>query len=286
MALSEKFLDGTGLSQVWSKMTENFTAKEEGKGLSENDYTDAEKAKTLYKNQTPSTVEVGGIPKGYVPPSSGVEAVEMLDKLLHAYVAPQVTAVAAPTNGGVFEIGTSKTVTSVTVNITLGSAAITKIEVKDGSSVLGSLTSGITAGANSVPLDSELTISSAKQLSVVVTDAENKMVTVNTGAFSFVSPYYYGAVAANAAVDESLVTGTTKDVKAKGNKTYNYTCNNQRMLFAYPKSYGNLSKILDKNSFDVTGTFTCTEVNVGGVAYNVYVNEASTVSAFRMTFNY
>ena len=146
MALSEKFLDGTGLSQVWSKMTENFTAKEEGKGLSENDYTDAEKAKTLYKNQTPSTVEVGGIPKGYVPPSSGVEAVEMLDKLLHAYVAPQVTAVAAPTNGGVFEIGTSKTVTSVTVNITLGSAAITKIEVKDGSSILGSLTSGITAG--------------------------------------------------------------------------------------------------------------------------------------------
>ncbi len=240
----------------------------------------------LYKNQTPSTVAVGGIPKGYVPPESGVQAIEMINKMLHAYVAPSVTASAVPKNGGTFEIGASEQVTAVTVNITLGSAAITKIEVLDGSQVIGSLTSGIKGGANTVTLTAPLTITANKQLSAKVTDSDKKEVTAKTGAFNFVSPYYYGAIAADATATEEIIKAATKSVTAKGNKTFSFTCNNQKMLFAYPKSYGNLSKILDANSFDVTGTFTKTEVTVGGVTYYAYVNSASTVSSFKMTFNY
>lgn len=45
MALSNKHLDGTGLSQLWAKVKELFVAKETGKGLSTNDYTTAEKTK-------------------------------------------------------------------------------------------------------------------------------------------------------------------------------------------------------------------------------------------------
>ena len=55
---------------------------------------------------------------------------------------------------------------------------------------------------------------------------------------------------------------------------------------AYPKSYGALSKILDANSFDVTSTFARAEVTVDDVVYYVYTNSASTVSNFKMTFNY
>lgn len=241
---------------------------------------------TLYKNQTPSTVAVGGVPKGYVPPSSGVEAVEMINKMLHAYVAPSATASASPTNGGTFEIGTSQKVTAVTVNITLGSAQISKIEILDGSDVIGSLTNEINSGANTVTLTSALTVTSNKQLKVKITDSENKSITVNTGAFTFVSPYYYGAIASGAEINEATVKGTTKYVSVKGNKSFNYTCSNQKMLFAYPKSYGALSKILDANSFDVTGTFSRAEVTVDGVSYYVYTNAASTVSSFKMTFNY
>ena len=241
---------------------------------------------TKYKNQTPSTVAVGGIPKGYVPDADGVEVVDMIDKLLHAYVAPQVSASASPTNGGVFEVGTSQQVTAVTVNITLGSTGIKKIEVFDGGSSLGSLTSGIQAGANTVTLTEALTISSNKQLSVTVTDNEDKTVTAKTGTFTFVNPYYYGAIAATATPTEELIKAATKSVTTKGNKTFNFTCSNQKMLFAYPKSYGALSKILDQNNFDVTDTFTQTEVSVDGVDYYAYTNAASTVSNFKMMFNY
>lgn len=264
------FLDQKNLARVWSKVKANFAKKEE----------------TIYDSQTPSTVEVGGIPKGYVPPEGGAALSEVVDKLLHAYVAPKVTAAAKPTNGGVFELGTSQTISSVDVNITKGSANLSKIEILDGSSVVGSKTSDVQAGTNNVPLTTAMTVTTNKTLSARVTDAENKTVSANTASFTFVNPYYYGAIADGATVNEALIKAATKAVQTKGNKSFNFTCNNQKMLFAYDKSYGTLSKIFDANNFDVTSTFTRSEVTVGGVAYYVYVNAASTVTNFKMTFNY
>ena len=172
------------------------------------------------------------------------------------------------------------------MNITMGSTGIKKIEVFDADTSLGALTSGIKAGVNTVTLTKALTVTAAKQLTVKVTDNENKVVTAKTGSFSFVSPYYWGAVAAGATATESVIKAATKVVQAKGNKSFVYNCNNQRMLIAYPKSYGALAKILDANSFDVTGTFVQTTVQVDGVDYYAYINDPSTVAAFKMSFNY
>ena len=296
--MAVKFVNSENLSRVWTKAKEKFVAKESGKGLSSNDYTSTEKTKlsgiatgatkndTLYKNQSPSTVAVGGVPKGYVPPTSGTEAVEMINKMLHAYVAPQVSVATKPVNGSTFEIGTTQSVTGADVNIVLGSASITKIEVLDGSTVLGSMTSGIKAGINSITFAKALSITSDKTLSATVTDSDAKTVTARSGSFQFVYPYYYGVLAAGATPTESLVKAGTKVVQQKGNKSFAFTANNQKMFYAYPKTHGNLTKILDANSFDVTGTFTKTELTIGGVAYYVYSNDASTVSGFKMTFNY
>ena len=296
--MAVKFVNSENLSRVWTKAKEKFVAKESGKGLSSNDYTSTEKTKlsgiatgatkndTLYKNQSPSTVAVGGVPKGYVPPTSGTEAVEMINKMLHAYVAPQVSVATKPVNGSTFEIGTTQSVTGADVNIVLGSASITKIEVLDGSTVLGSMTSGVKAGINSITFAKALSITSDKTLSATVTDSDAKTVTARSGSFQFVYPYYYGVLAAGATPTESLVKAGTKVVQQKGNKSFAFTANNQKMFYAYPKTHGNLTKILDANSFDVTGTFTKTELTIGGVAYYVYSNDASTVSGFKMTFNY
>lgn len=281
-----KFMSMENATRFWANIKGKFVAQEEGKGLSTNDYSDAEKAKTLYKNQTPSTIAVGGIEKGYVPPETGAEAVAMIDKLLHPYVAPSVTAAMTPANGGVVEVGTTQNVTGVTVNVTLGSAAVTKIEAFDGDTSLGALTTGIKAGANTITFADPLAVTANKQLSAVVTDAEKKTVTAKTGAFTFVNAFYWGAIAADAEVNADTITAATKAVEAKGNKKWAYTCDNQKMLFAYPKSYGALSKIFDANNFDVTGTFAQSEVEVGGVAYYAYVNSASTVTKFNMTFNF
>lgn len=245
---------------------------------------------TLYKSSVASTVTVGGIAKGYTPPASGVEVKDMIDKLLHPYVAPSgITAQMLATNGGVVEKGTTQTITGVKVSWTAGSEAVKKIEVKNGSTTIQTVTgnSAPPSSPQSVMFDSLLSVATDTQLTVVLTDTTDKTYTVNTGKYTFVSPYYYGAVAASVtSPTASNIAGLTKIVQAKGNKSYNFTCNNQKMVYAYPKSYGALSKILDANSFDVTGTFTRSEVTVGGVVYYVYMNDPSTVSSFKMTFNY
>ena len=63
------------------------------------------------------------------------------------------------------------------------------------------------------------------------------------------------------------------------------------MVFAYPSRYGDIAKILDPNSFDVTNTFNKTTMSIivlDGTAQNyyVYTNSASTVTNFAMKFNY
>lgn len=282
-----------------SSVLEGYVEKVDGKGLSTNDYTTTEKNKlagiqakathndTLYKSSVASTVTVGGIAKGYTPPASGVEVKDMIDKLLHPYVAPSgITAQMLATNGGVVEKGTTQTITGVKVSWTAGSASVMQIDVKNGSTTLKSINGGVSS-PTTVTLDNPLSVTTDTQLTVVLTDATGKTYTASTGKYTFVSPYYYGAVAASVtSPTASNVTALNKKIEAKGNKSYNFTCNNQKMVYAYPKSYGALSKILDTNSFDVTGTFTRSEVTVGGVAYYVYINDASTVSAFKMTFNH
>ena len=130
-----------------------------------------------------------------------------------------------------------------------------------------------------------------KQLSAVITDNSNKSYSSKTNSFNFVYPYYVGVCDANSEITEPLIKGLTKKIETKGSKTITYTTDNQHMIFAYPTSYGLISKILDANSFDVTNTFSHSTLDIIGLdntsqSYYVYINGASTVSNFNMKFNY
>ena len=272
----------------------NKVDKEEGKGLSTNDYTNEEKAKvqdavnaSTYTNNTPTVQAHGGVPVGQT--FDNVPVNEVLDMILYPWIAPTVSCtVTAPSNGGNFEKGSTQTVTNIRVNVTKKSHNITKIEIFDGSTSLGSITNGVTnGGLFDFPLSRPVT--SNKNFQAKVTDASGKTTTANTGTFNFVYPYYWGAVAATGTVNEAMVEALDKQITTKGNKTANFTCNNQRICFAYPKSYGDIKTIKDQNNFDVTGTFTKTVLSITGLDdtaqdYNVYVNSPSTVSGFGMTF--
>ena len=101
---------------------------------------------------------------------------------------------------------------------------------------------------------------------------------------NFIQPYYYGKSASSTISD---FTGLTADVSAKGNKTYNYTTNNEYMIIAYDSSYGNLNTILDGNGFDVTGGWTKSTLTVGGFSYFVYIaNSPTTDTNAPFTFKY
>ena len=92
-------------------------------------------------------------------------------------------------------------------------------------------------------------------------------------------------------MNEATVKALTKKIETKGTKSYSFTATNQRCVIAYPKSYGVLKTIFDPNNFNVTDTFTRSEINITGLdgtsqAYYVYANDAATVSAFTFKFGY
>lgn len=238
----------------------------------------------MYSNDMPTVNALGGIAAGTTFNNMTVE--QVLNKLLYPYIAPVITAKASP-NGGTYEKGSSVNVSTITATVTKKSEAITKVEVFDGSTSLGSNTDG-TAGNITFTVNQNVT--SNKTFAAKVTDASGNTVSANTGTFSFVYPYYLGAIDVESPTEE-LVEGLTKLIEAKGNKTKPFNADNQFMVFAYPTSYGNIKTILDPNSFDVTATWTKHTLNITGLdgtsqSYNVYVSKQVTVSNYNMTFKY
>lgn len=248
-----------------------------------------EEAREVFTTEILTVNSLGGIAAG--ADLNGMTVREILAKLLYPYVAPTITVTGTP-NGGVFEKGDDKEITNVRAVVTKKSEAITKVEVFNGSVSLGIKEGDEVKAGGTFNFPVTVSVPSTNVvLTAKVTDAANKTYTANTGAFNFVYPYYVGIVAEDAVIDEALVKGLEKKVEVKGSKTIAYTCDNQKMVFAYPKAYGNLKSVIDPNNFDVTGTFTKQEVSITGLdgtaqAYYVYVNGASTVSNFNMKFNY
>lgn len=296
---------GTETEPVWEKYYNKTVADavmmtdEDNEDQNIKDYVDskaeskADKSEILYSNQTPIVQSHGGIAAGET--FNNVPITEMIDKILYPWVAPVVSArVAAPANGGTFEKGNTQNVTSITVTVTKKSSDITKAEIFDGSSSLGSKTGADLDTLNSTgsatftfPVDVDVTAN--KNFQAKVTDAAEKVTTANTGSFSFVYPYYQGVIAADATADEAAVKALTKLIQAKGTKAVTYTASNQKMVFAVPKANGVIKTITDPNGFNVTDTFAQSEVSITGLDgtaqdYYVYVSNATTVSAFKITF--
>lgn len=249
----------------------------------------AEKTDITYSNTTPVIQAHGGVAVGETFTNMTIK--QMFDKILYPYVAPKLTCTTTP-SGGVFECGDTKTITTVTANITKGSRDITKIEAFNGSKSLGTVADvKPNGGSQSVTGLSESIITNST-IKVTITDADNKQYSANATAFTFVYPYYWGTLEASETPDEAKVKAMTKVIQAKGTKTFTYNTDNQKMVIAYPKSYGALSKITDPNNFTVTDTFTRTELKITGldeqaVDYYVYTaTGAATNSNFKMTFTH
>lgn len=108
--------------------------------------------------------------------------------------------------------------------------------------------------------------------------------TKNAGTFTmtFVNPKYFAIVAANftptvdtvsAAANEATDSLNNKKVYAKSD----FALNNQKVMYAYPKAFGDLKYIYDQNGFDIFGGFTKSVMAINGEDYNVYVsNNAAT----------
>lgn len=234
---------------------------------------------------------LGGIAAG--ADLNGMSTHEILNTLLFPYVAFTLGSTSRSAAAATLENGATQTLNSASISITKKSKPITSVKLLNGSTVLGEKTGDEVAAGGTITFSNlGITVSKSNNpnLKFTVTDGQTST-DKSVGASTFVYPYYMGECAADATIDEALIEGLTKKVESKGNKTVTHTCQNGRMVIAYPKAHGVLKSILDPNNFETIGDYTRSEVSITGLdgtaqTYYVYASGAATVNGFKVQYKY
>lgn len=234
---------------------------------------------------------LGGIAAG--ADLNGMTTHEILNTLLFPYVAFTLGSTSRSAAAATLENGATQTLNSASISITKKSKPITSVKLLNGSTVLGEKTGDEVAAGGTITFSNlGITVSKSNNpnLKFTVTDGQTST-DKSVGASTFVYPYYMGECAADATIDEALIEALTKKVESKGNKTVTHTCENGRMVIAYPKAHGVLKSILDPNNFETIGDYTRSEVSITGLdgtaqTYYVYASGAATVNGFKVQYKY
>lgn len=125
-------------------------------------------------------------------------------------------------------------------------------------------------------------ITDTKTFTLTVKDKKNNQQSAAI-TFYFVYPFYYGTFVDN--ITENEIKLKTKLIELKGNKTITLSYTDSRVFFAYPKTYGELKGIKDKNGFEYLTDFKQEEILINDVLYYIYkINNKATVSEIEYTF--
>lgn len=263
-----------------------------------------------------AAIDVGGIEAGDEF-AVGTSYDDMWDALLNPTLYPTFTEPSASLTYSAntyYEVGTSIAATTATISLNRGeiTPAYGTSGYRSGSATDYAIA---TSGADTEYSDSSASSASSESFALPALTRASKGTIVLTATISyaageqpkdskggdyqsplpagsvtasktinFIQPYYYGKSATPTVSD---FTELTKNVTAKGNKTFSFTTDNEHMVFAYDSSYGNLKNIVDPNGFDVTSGWTKSTLTVGGFSYFVYVADSKTTDTnAQFTFKY
>lgn len=103
---------------------------------------------------------------------------------------------------------------------------------------------------------------------------------------TFVNPSYIGIVESNFIVSENNIKSLAELIKtSRGHTVSGFNLNNQKVCYAYPKSFGILSSIKDGNGFENISSYTQSELTINGETYYVYVlTTAATISNLKQIY--
>ena len=228
-----------------------------------------------------TAVTVGGLASG----SSVYDktANEVLEAILFPYQKPTVSFSIAP-NKTIYEKGATISSIDFTINVSKKSNDIQSIKIYDGSTLLNTITSGV-ANGGTFTYSYSSNISSNTTLKVEVSDGVSTV--SDKKGITFANKSYYGFVADGTVIDESAIKTLANSV-LKTTKALNYTginCVDSKIVYAYPKSQGLLSSVLDGSGFDYIDSYDCLTMTVNGEDYYVYVMiDPTTLDDFMQKF--
>lgn len=240
-----------------------------------------------YNNNNPTPIAIGGIEKGTT--FSDMDYSVLITKLLYPYLDPSISNIIITPGTTILEKGSSFNLTKIQFNINTPSLQSTE-SIHYDFKMNNTKFHSIDTVNRSVNTTVNTGINDSTSITVTVIDNINKKEkTFTLINYTYIYPFYYGSINESDDINQILVKSKTKILQTKGNKTLKFNTNNQKMLFAYPKTYGALKTIYDANNFNVIGTFKFQEINIIAndgqtIPYYVYINDLSTVSNYNMQF--
>ena len=234
-----------------------------------------------WTSSDPTAVTVGGLKQG--TNLSGKTTQEIIDMMVNPYMPP-VIGISINPSATLYEIGKDATVT-VTANLTKKTKDITGARIlKNGTDLKVASPDEITAKTFS---QASVTFNSDTTFSSKVSDADGE-VNGNTINVKFTRKSFYGLIGAGDTVDSDTAIEALSSNQLTGSKGLtwnNLTANNQKLAYAYPESFGNLTSIKDQNNFEYLASFDKTTVQRDGVNYNVYIlRDPMSITGARVTF--
>lgn len=182
------------------------------------------------------------------------------------YKVPQVELVGNPTKN-IYHVSESINSVVLNVNITKGTNDLVKMEVYKNDVLLATLTN-IVNGANTY-VDGSVVNSDTSYYVKVYDDLT--AITSTTSTYNFVNNFYYGKVNDGQNVDAAFILTLQNVVSLKNNLNVPFTCNNQKILYAYPSSYGDLEMIYNFED-EVIESFTQSTIVINEVEYKFYIS--------------
>ena len=220
---------------------------------------------------------VGNLPAG--SNLNGKPISEVLKLITVSYVLPTAT-VSYSNNNSVIENGTSFNLDVTVTNLVKGTNDISKIVLYVNGTETEELTVTTAASYSFATVNN---IRANTTIEVRVYDNTDKYKSYSK-SYTFIYPYYWGS-SDDIPTADTILLGTEM-IEAKGNKKLTHNAANQYVFIAYPANYGNLTSILDSNSFEYIDSFTKIEVSVNGVNYYCYYIGKLTATGFKFTYKH
>jgi len=235
-----------------------------------------------YTSDKPVAISVGGVPKGYVFEAAPVK--EVFDKIFGLDSSlPLIDNISVTSDFNKFYIGTTYDIDEIKFEVVKGTNDIETIEVYLGSNLIHT-TSLYTNGGN-ITIAGNWKLSHNDEITIKVYDDTGAM-NSKTRKYVFeeyIAPpvtlyFWYGQVELDPVLNELDFEELTSVEAEKTEQHLSFT-EKGFVVFITPKSFGQLSQILDGSlGADMTSTFSTppVEIMIEDVAYYMYVTKAST----------
>lgn len=219
---------------------------------------------------------------------NGMTFTEFVEKLLIAEIAPTGNMTVNPTDGLKLK-GTTVNLNTITANITsLGTCTVTDIEFYLGNNKKD--TQNYVAGTNSytytfTPAEA-ITANTTVKVVIKYTKKDGSTSSLQySKTYTFVNDCYYG-LCSGVPADTDILAMSKTTLKSSKGYTDTFNPSNQRIVYAYPSSLGNLSSIKDQNNFEyLTGSYTKFTTTINGETYNVYyLTDPVTATGLKQVF--